>query len=313
MTKSATAKSTTLPFMQQHFIDLSNKQRLCVEMAGDEKRPTILLIMGLGSQLTMWPDAFCQLLLDSGFRVIRFDNRDSGLSNKCEFLQPPLSLLKTMGRFSLGLATNGASYTLYDMAEDVHLLLNTLHIEKAHILGASMGGMIAQILAAKYPNQVKSLGLLFTSNNQSFAQPPNLSILKQMFKRPKSNNPEDIINNTVQFYQMIASPNYSTNSQFYDFAQGLYQRSYHPMGTQRQFYAILTTGSLKKINHMIQSPTLVIHGSKDKLIPPSNGKAVAKAIPHAKFELIDGLGHDISPHFMAKLADLFTDHFMANN
>ena len=165
-------------FMHETRVDLGNGIELHVEIGGKPEHPTILLIMGLGAQLLYWPDFFCKSLIDQGYRVIRFDNRDIGLSSKIRHKGPRLNTFKLMGRFALGLQNQGAPYTLYDMADDVALLLERMGLEKTYVIGASMGGMIAQILAARYPDKVEKLGLMFTSNNQPLLPPP---FPKQLF------------------------------------------------------------------------------------------------------------------------------------
>ncbi|OTG83771.1 esterase EstB [Acinetobacter sp. ANC 4648] len=296
-------------FMQETKVDLGNGIQLHVEMGGNETDPTILLIMGLGAQLLFWPDFFCKSLIDQGFRVIRFDNRDIGLSSKIRTKGPRLNTLKLMGRFALGLDNKGAPYNLYDMADDVALLIERLGLDKTHILGASMGGMISQILAAKYPEKIDKVGLLFTSNNQPLLPPPFPKQLFSLIGKPESRDEQGIINHSLKVFKHIGSPGYVNQMETMQTAQKLYQRSYHPAGVLQQFLAILCTGSLRQLDKQIQKPTLVVHGSKDRLLPPSHGKAVAKAISDAKFELIEGMGHDIPPHFIPQLSGLFTHHF----
>ena len=296
-------------FMQETKVDLGNGIQLHVEIGGKETDPVILLIMGLGAQLLFWPDFFCKSLIDQGYRIVRFDNRDIGLSSKIKHQGPRLNTVKLMGRFALGLENQGAPYSLYDMADDVALMLDQLNIAHAHVIGASMGGMIAQILAAKYPNKVTKLGLLFTSNNQPLLPPPFPKQLFSLIGRPASNDEDGIIDHSLKVFKIIGSPGYLNQVEAAQTARKLYRRSYYPAGVLQQFLAILCTGSLLKLDKSIQQPTLVLHGSKDRLLPPGHGKAVAKAIPGAKFELIDGMGHDILPHFIPYLSGLFADHF----
>lgn len=296
-------------FMQETKVTLSNGIQLHVEMGGNPEHPTILLIMGLGAQMLFWPDYFCKSLIDQGFRVIRFDNRDIGLSTKIRKKGLRLNTYKLMGRFALGLDNQGAPYTLYDMADDVALLLEQLGIEKTHIIGASMGGMIAQILAAKYPHFVEKLGLLFTSNNQPLLPPPYPKQLFSLIGKPSSRDEDGIVNHTLKLFQTIGSPGHINPLEAMQNARKLYQRSYHPAGVLQQFLAILCTGPLVELDKKIQQGTLVVHGSKDRLLPPSHGKAVAKAIPNAKFELIDGMGHDIPAYFIPQLSNLYIQHF----
>lgn len=303
---------TTSPytaFMHETKVDLGNGIQLHVEVGGKTEDPPILLIMGLGAQMLYWPDFFCKSLIDQGYRVIRYDNRDIGLSSKIRHKGPRLNTYKMMGRFSLGLQNQGAPYNLFDMADDAALLLERLGIEKTEVIGASMGGMIAQILAAKYADRVNNLGLLFTSNNQPFLPPPFPKQLFSLLERPKSQDENGIVDHSLKLFKVIGSPGYVNQLEAMQTARKLYQRSYYPAGVLQQFLAILCTGSLLQLDKQIQQPTLVVHGSQDRLLPPGHGKAVAKAIPGAKFELIKGMGHDIPPHFIPHLSELFAHHF----
>ena len=296
-------------FMQETLVDLGNGIQLHVEIGGDPEHPAILLIMGLGAQLLFWPDFFCKSLIDQGFRVIRFDNRDIGLSTKVRHQGPRLNTLKLMGRFVLGLTNQGAAYDLYDMADDASLLIDRLGLQHVNVIGASMGGMIAQILTAKYPEKVNKLSLLFTSNNQPFLPPPFPKQLFSLIGRPASNDEQGIINHSLKVFHTIGSPGYINQIEVMQTARKLYRRSYHPAGVLQQFLAILCTGSLLQLDRQIQKPTLVVHGSKDRLLPWSHGKAISKAIQGATFELVEGMGHDIPAHFIPHLAELFAKHF----
>ena len=297
------------PFMQETSIDLGNGVQLHVEIGGKETDPAILLIMGLGAQMLFWPDFFCKSLIDQGYYVIRFDNRDIGLSSKIRHKGQRLNTFKLMGRFAVGLQNQGSAYTLFDMADDVALLIERLGLKNPHIIGASMGGMIAQILAAKYADKIGKLGLLFTSNNQPLLPPPFPKQLFSLIGKPDSRDEEGIVSHSLKVFNIIGSPGYINQVDALQTARKLYQRSYYPAGVLQQFLAILCTGSLLQLDKQIQQPTLVVHGSRDRLLPPSHGKAVAKAIPAAKFELIHGMGHDIPPHFIPQLSSLFAHHF----
>ncbi|MEG0487386.1 MAG: esterase EstB [Acinetobacter sp.] len=296
-------------FMQESTVDLGNGIQLHIEAGGNPDHPTVILIMGLGAQMLFWPDFFCKSLIDQGFRVIRFDNRDIGLSSKVRHKGPRLNAVKLMSRFALGLPNDGAPYNLYDMADDVALLIDRLGIDKVHIIGASMGGMISQILAAKYPEKIEKLGLLFTSNNQPLLPPPFPKQLFSLIGKPESRDEDGIVNHSLKVFRLIGSPGYINQVDAIQTARKLYRRSYHPAGVLQQFLAILCTGSLLKLDKQIEKPTLVLHGSKDRLLPPSHGKAVAKAITGAKFELIEGMGHDMPPHFIPQISGLFAHHF----
>ena len=296
-------------FMQETKVDLGNGIQLHVESGGNPEHPTILLVMGLGAQMLFWPDFFCKSLIDQGYHVIRFDNRDIGLSSKVRHQGPRLNTMKMMGRFAFGMPNQGAPYNLFDMANDVALLIERLGLDKINIIGASMGGMIAQILAAKYPEKIEKVGLLFTSNNQPLLPPPFPKQLFSLIGKPESHDEDGIINHSLKVFKTIGSPGYLNQVEAMQMARKLYQRSYYPAGVLQQFLAILCTGSLLKLDKQIQKPTLVVHGSRDRLLPPSHGKAVAKAIQGAKFELIQGMGHDIPPHFIPQLSGLFAHHF----
>lgn len=307
-------------FMQAYKIK-TPKYKFYLERGGKKEDPIILLIMGLGAQSLVWSNVFCKRLIDSGFQVIRFDNRDIGKSSKLKHknkltkeYQALSKKLKLLSRFKLGLPVNidsdSTPYTLYDMSEDVNQLLNALQIEQCHVLGMSMGGMIAQILAAQYPHRVLGLGLLATSNNRPFLPPPKLDALRALTKpAPDNKNPETIIDNNLHLLRTIGSPDFFDENRALMRTQLLYKRRFYPKGVSRQLLAILATGSLVDINRAIKQPTLIVHGSHDRLLPPAHGQSLAKTISQAEFKLIPGLGHDIPYPLARYLADLFATHF----
>lgn len=278
---------------------------LCYEDWGDEKATPLVLIMGLSAQMLLWPDGFCQELVQKGFRVIRFDNRDIGLSTKVKKKVAPMNELVRMARFSLGLKS-ASPYTLFDMADDVVGLMDHLHITKAHIVGASMGGMIAQLVAAQYPHRTLSLGVIFSSTNQPLLPPPHPKALAPLMRGPgKTANQEQLIAHSMKLMRIIGSPAYpQPDQELRDFAAKLYARSYYPAGVKRQFTAILSSGSLRPYSKKIRVPTIVIHGDQDRLMRPTCGKAVAKTIPDAHFHLIPGMGHDLPQALWPRLTSL---------
>jgi len=294
-------------FMQASEVE-ANGLTFHFEVGGNPEHPTVLLVMGLGAQMLLWTEKFCQELIERGFRVIRFDNRDIGLSSKIRKKSKRLNTLKMMGRFSLGLTTHGSPYTLYDMAEDTSHLIDALKLDSVHVIGASMGGMIAQILTAKHPDQVKSLNLLFSSNNRALLPPPHYPQLKALIGRPKGHDEENIVAHSKKLFKLIGSPAHIDLEKSGEFARLLYRRSFSPAGVMQQYLAVLCTGSLVNIDRQIKKPTLVVHGSCDKLLPPSHGRAVARAIHGAKFKLIDGMGHDIPDALAPQLAELYARH-----
>ena len=200
-------------------------------------------------------------------------------------------------------------YSLDDMCKDTLGLLDALHIDQAHIVGASMGGMIAQLLTGNFPERVLSLtSLMSTSGNKGLPR-TNKDVVKQMLSRPDGSNREDYINHAVKTFQMIGSPAYPRPKKaWYKLIEMMLERSYYPQGFHRQVAAMLATGSRKALLNSINAPTLVIHGTEDPLIKVEHGIDTAKEIPGAKLELIEGMGHDLSPRLIPKLSDLIIEH-----
>lgn len=263
------------------------------EDMGDPGDPTVLLIMGLGAQLLLWRKGFCERLVDQGLRVVRYDNRDVGLSSKVEGGHTGAKLLPRMARSYLGRRSE-AVYTLEHMADDAAALLDHLQVEKAHIVGGSMGGMIAQIFAARYQHRTKTLAVFFSSNNQPMLPPPGPKQLRAVTTRPKDSTPEAIIANAVRVGKIIGSPGFPAPEEklVADATEG-YERCYYPAGVGRHLGAIMGSGSLLAYDKQITAPTVVIHGRADKLMRPSGGRAVAKAIRRSRLVLFDGMGHDL--------------------
>ncbi len=302
--------SPYLDLMQQTTVKVGDLN-FHVEIGGKEDAPVIMLIMGLGAQMLLWREWFCKGLIDAGYRVIRFDNRDIGLSSKMRVKSPRMNEVKLMARFTLGLKTEGALYNLYDLADDAKGILDALGIEKAHVIGASMGGMIGQILTARYPEKVESLGLLFTSNNRAFLPPPFPKQFNALTGRPASQNEEDLMKHSLRLFEAIGTPNQSSVESKLEFSRMLFRRSYSPAGVMRQYLGVLSTGSLTAEDAKIKVPTVVLHGSLDRLLPPSHGRATAKAIKGSTFHLISGMAHDIPESFTPLLVKLFTQNMKA--
>ena len=263
------------------------------EDMGDPNHPPVLLIMGLGAQLLLWRKGFCEKLVDQGLRVIRYDNRDVGLSSKLDGRHTGAPLLPRMVNSFLG-RRSPAAYTLEDLADDASALLDHLGIDRAHIVGASMGGMIAQIFAARYPQRTKTLGVIFSSNNQAFLPPPAYKQLRALLQRPADSTQEAIVANAVRVGRIIGSPHYPRPEELLraDAIEG-YERAYYPAGIARHFAAVLGSGSLLAYDRQISAPTAVIHGKSDKLMRPFGGRAIARAVKGARLVLIDGMAHDL--------------------
>ncbi|RDH76997.1 alpha/beta hydrolase [Mycolicibacterium moriokaense] len=263
------------------------------EDMGDENHPPVLLIMGLGAQLLLWRTGFCEKLVNQGLRVIRYDNRDVGLSSKVQGRHTGAPLLPRMVRSFLG-RPSPAVYTLEDLADDAAALLDHLGIERAHIVGASMGGMISQIFASRFPQRTRTLGVIFSSNNQALLPPPGYRQLRALLQRPADSTREAIVANAVQVAKIIGSPGYPRpDDKLRADAIESYERAYYPAGIARHFAAVLGSGSLRHYDRKITAPTVVIHGTADKLMRPSGGRAIARAIAGARLVLIDGMAHDL--------------------
>ena len=261
---------------------------------GDPAAPPVLLIMGLGAQLLLWRTGFCERLVNRGFRVIRYDNRDVGLSGKLHGRRAEAKLIPAMARSFLGRPSTSV-YTLEHMADDAAALLDHLGIDRAHIVGASMGGMIAQIFAARYPQRTAGLGILISSNNAALLPPPAPRALLALIKGPAPDSPREVIvANSVRVSKIIGSPGYPTPEHTLraEAIEG-YERAHYPQGIARHFGAVLGSGSLKRYDRQITAPTVVIHGRADKLMRPAGGRAIAAAIPGARLVLFDGMAHDL--------------------
>jgi len=280
------------------------------EDMGDPNDPAVLLIMGLGSQLLLWRDGFCEKLVAEGLRVIRYDNRDVGLSSKTERRHTGGSLIPTMLKFWVGLPGK-ADYTLEDMADDAAAVLDHLGIDRAHIVGASMGGMIAQIFAARFRARTRSLGVIFSSNNQPFLPPPDPRALFAVLRGPAPNSPLDVIaDNSVKVWRIIGSPRYPASEQrLRNDAIEAYERCYYPWGISRHFSAIIASGSLLRYDRQITVPTVVLHGRADKLQRPFGGRVVARAVRGARLVLIDGMGHDLPEQLWDRVIGALTTTF----
>ncbi len=288
------------------FEDLS----LYYEDMGDVDDPPVLLIMGLGAQLLLWRTGFCEKLVARGLRVIRYDNRDVGLSSKTPRPAQTQPVVPGLLRFWFG-RPSAASYALEDLADDAAALLDHLGIERAHIVGASMGGMIAQVFAGRFPGRTRSLAVIFSSNNRRFLPPPAPRALWAVLKGPPPSSPREVIlDNAVRVTAITGSPRYRmTDEQVRaDAAEG-YDRSYYPWGVARHFSAIMASGSLIHYNRRTVAPTVVIHGRADKLMRPFGGRAVARAIDGARLVLFDGMGHDLPQQLWDRLISVLSSNF----
>nr|WP_090279203.1 alpha/beta fold hydrolase [Mycolicibacterium komanii]CRL75013.1 alpha/beta hydrolase [Mycolicibacterium komanii] len=282
------------------------------EDLGDPADPPVLLIMGVGAQLPMWPDGFCARLIGQGYRVIRFDHRDTGLSTKLDGQRADGSVYPRVLRYLMGRGSS-VPYTLVDLAEDARGLLDHLGVERAHIVGASMGGMIAQVLAGRHSDRVASLGLVMTSAGTPLSSLPALRVIRLAFGAPPRDAPlEQRLAHEVRNVAIINGPNFlPPTEQLERRVRELRERSDYPQGMLRQFDAILGTGSLLRYTRRISAPTVVVHGSKDPMVRPRNGRTVARAVEGARYVVVDGMGHDLPEPVWASVVGALTENFAA--
>ena len=289
----------------------ANAIQIEYESLGDPSAPAIVLIMGLGMQSISWPDPFCAALVERGFRVIRFDNRDVGHSTKMTGAKGTRLGLAFAKAF-LGLKVN-APYSLEDMARDTTGLMDALGIERAHVVGASLGGMIAQVLAAKFPARVLSLtSIMSTSGNRKVGR-GKPEAMKALLSRP--DDPEDmnaVVDHLVGVFGVIGSPGYPQDkAEMRARVERSVRRSYYPAGKARQLLAVLASGDRRALLGHIKAPTLVIHGADDPLVPVAAGRDTAHHIHGAKLQIIPGMGHDLPPALFGTLATAIADHCRA--
>jgi pimeloyl-ACP methyl ester carboxylesterase len=281
---------------------------LYYEESGPVGAPVILLVMGLGTQMIAWPDALIEGLAAKGFRVVHYDNRDVGLSQRMDGAAAG-SLVWAMlaARFGLPVRT---AYTLTDMARDGAALLDALGIDRAHIVGASMGGMIAQLMAANHSDKVLSMASIMSSSGKPGLPGPRADIRKRMLTpRPANPTREEAVKlgsealEAISFADRTRAP-----SAFADMAARAFDRGYYPIGMKRQLLAVIADGSrverLKKIN----VPTLVVHGGADPLVPKEGSEDIARHIPGARLEIIDEMAHDLPPSQVGRMVELIANH-----
>jgi pimeloyl-ACP methyl ester carboxylesterase len=280
----------------------ANGIELEYETFGDRSNPAMLLIMGLGIQLLGWHEVFCNMLVERGYFVIRYDNRDVGLSTKIESGPPPDVMQMLAGNFS------SASYTLDDMANDAAGLLDALDIEQAHIVGISMGGMIGQTLAIKHPERVLSLTSIMSTTGDSEVGQPRQDVVMAMLT-PAPDDRDAFIELQANLFRLIGSPDYPMpETELRELIGRSYDRMHYPAGFMRQLAGIMASGDRTAALAGVSAPTLVMHGEADPLIQADGGEATAKAIPGAKLVKIAGMGHDFPP----QLWQQFVDEIVAN-
>jgi len=267
----------------------------------------LLLIMGLGMQLIGWPDELVQLLVSSGFRVVRMDNRDAGLSQGFDHLGVP-KMAPVMLRHVLHLPVP-APYALADMAGDALGVLDALGIARAHVCGASLGGMVAQHLAARYPARVKTLTLMMTTSGARHLPQPALKVRRALLRRPASSDPAVVVAHLQRLLTLIGSPAYPPDPErLRARLQASVRRAWRPAGTARQLVAVIADNDRSRLLPRIEAPTRVIHGQADPLVPVAAGHDLGAKIRAAVVDIVPGMGHDLPLQLLPRLAEAIADN-----
>lgn len=286
---------------------IANGISITYEDKGPRDAPVILLVMGLGGQLTLWPDEFVDALNARGFRTIRYDNRDVGLSTRFDAAGVP-NIKWMVVRSMLRLPVRSA-YTLADMAADGMALLDHLGVARAHVVGASMGGMIAQHIAARYPDRVLSLTSIMSSSGNRRLPRAKKEAMDALANRPMSGDKEDLIAYSVRTARVIGSPGYPADEdRLQRRVRSDFERGWYPQGVARQMAAIVADGDRRALLRTIAAPTLVIHGEADPLVPLEAGRDTAANIPGARLLTIPGMGHDLPLALVDTMADAIAGH-----
>lgn len=285
--RSRTVRRAMAATTGERLADAGRGISLCYEAIGDPSDAPLLLVMGLGMQLIAWPDPFCEWLAERGFYVVRFDNRDAGRSSSIDDVPVP-----GLGQI-LSRRFDPRQYTLADMADDAHGLLAQLGLAPAHVVGASLGGMVAQTVAARHSGDVRSLTSIMSTTGNRFKGQPALGVYRHFLKRAPRER-EAFIEHMVGLFGVIGSPGFPRDeSELRAAAAASYDRGTNPAGTGRQLGAILKSGDRTRELKGIRAPTLVIHGGADRLIRPSGARATHKAIAGSQLMVVDGMGHDL--------------------
>ena len=274
--------------------------------------PVVLLIMGLGMQLIAWPPGLVRELMNAGFRVIRFDNRDSGLSQKFDTLGMPNLIWQGL-KYKLGLSIK-PPYSVYDMALDALGVLDALQIDKAHMVGVSMGGMVAQRAVLLAPERALSLTSIMSSSGARGLPAATPAVTRQLLSRPEGKGKQAAIDHSVKLFKAIGSPGFPMDDAFLrERVTVATERSFNPPGIARQMVAIVADSTRAAALAKVAVPTLVLHGKADPLVPFACGQDTAQRIPGARLVAIDGMGHDLPPGVVEHLLAHMVPHFKATN
>ena len=286
----------------------ANNIDIYYEENGPADGPVILLVMGLGAQMIAWPDEFIHGLVSKGYRVIHYDNRDVGLSQWMEGAKTP-NLVWTMFKARIGLPVR-VPYTLGDMAADGIGLLDALGIDKAHVVGASMGGMIVQLMAANHPERTLSMTSIMSSSGKAGLPGARPDIQRQfMVKRPPDASREEAVAFGAELVSAFSFPDPARPENAHaEMTAKAFDRGYYPVGTRRQLLAIIADGSRVDRLKTIKVPTLVVHGGADPLVPKEGSEDIARHIQGARLEIIDEMAHDLPPSQVGRILDLIAGH-----
>jgi pimeloyl-ACP methyl ester carboxylesterase len=284
-----------------------NKFPLYYKTFGDKTDPCILLIMGIGGQLIQWPSALIQGLVKQNFYVVVFDNRDAGLSEDYDHIPTP-NIMEVISQLQEGQSFT-PPYTLKDMSSDTVSVMDELQIKQAHILGVSMGGMIAQLVALDYPEPVLSLICIATTSGDPSLPPPKPEVLEFFFSpKRQEESLDDYVQNKLQLYKIYNHPSHVDEAALHDLLIKTYHRSNKPNGFKRQLLAIMGTKPRMERLKKLSLPTLVIHGDYDPAFPLEHGKQLAALIPNSRLEIIEKMGHGLPECLCQQLVDYIVTH-----
>jgi pimeloyl-ACP methyl ester carboxylesterase len=288
--------------MDERFAEVGNGITLCYETFGDPVAPPIVLVMGLGTQMVAWDTRLCEDLAGRGFHVVRFDNRDSGRSTRLDGAPVPKRHEIALRRIKR------PAYRLADMALDTVGLMDALSFERAHVVGVSMGGMIAQTVAARHPSRVRSLTSIMSNTGALLSGQPSLKTYPFLLGSAPSDR-DGFIAHELKTWALIGSPGFARDElELQAMIELSFDRGTAPAGTARQLGAIIASGDRRRELRGVQAPTLVIHGEADKLVAPSGGRATAKAIAGAKLITIPGMGHDLPRGAWPRILGAIAEH-----
>lgn len=284
---------------------------IAYQLHGDPSHPTLLLIHGLSTPLTGWPSAMIKRFVAAGYQVLLLDNRDAGRSQQLDHLPSP-NMLWVILKLKLGMSVK-APYQLDDMMQDVVALLDALNLSEVHVVGASMGGMIAQLMAIYHPQRVKSLTSIMSTTGYKKLPPIEKNISRVLMQKPASSDYKDQMDYHIKKWQVIGSPEYpSSDAYLTEYVDSILQRGGSTKGTLRQFLAIMVAANRQDALAKLSIPSLVIHGDRDGLVNVAGGKATAEAIPNAKLKIYSGMGHDFPVELIDNIADDIISHVNTN-